>query len=306
MPQCHRCAHGGRKGRLPAFLQDTYALIPKALDLTLGTKFEHNDYTGFEVQPSAKLAWYPTANQTVWASVARAVRTPSRGDDGILLNAFAVPSQGVIVQQVGNPSFESEELTAYELGYRIRPTAKTSVDVSGFINDYDKLRTAEFLPVQITPQGAFLPVTPGNLGEGQTYGTEVSGTWDVTTRWSLKANYTYMTLDLRNKPDSTDITLAQEKDKIPHHQFNIRSQLYLTDAIDSTTTLYYVDQVPLYNVSDYVRLDTRIGWKVDDGIDLSLVGQNLLESSHQEFGAPLQGVANKIGREFYVKATFRY
>jgi iron complex outermembrane receptor protein len=289
-----------------AFLQDTITLVPKALDLTLGSKFEHNDYSGFEVQPSAKLAWYPTNNQTVWTSVSRSVRTPSRAEEDIRLNIAYDPTNAVMVQQRGIDAMKSEELIAYELGYRWRITPKLITDASVFYNDYNNLRTFEFGAPEVTSGGVVLPAEVKNLGKGNTQGFELATTWDVTSRWSLKGAYTYTELDLKNKPGSTDIVLAQEEGKIPKNQFNIRSNMQLTDNIEWTNTVYYVDKLPLYNVNDYVRLDTRLGWKIDNGIDLALVGQNLLENSHQEFGAPLQGVANKIGREFYAKVTFKY
>jgi iron complex outermembrane receptor protein len=289
-----------------AFLQDTVTLIPKTLDLTLGSKIEHNDYTGVEAQPSAKLAWYPTTNQTVWASVSRAVRTPSRIENNGKIDVQYVPNIGIIAQQQGNPNFKSEELASYELGYRIRPTNDVLFDISTFINDYDKLRTFEFGAPQITAAGAFLPLVAQNLGEGQTYGFELASTWDVTPTWSLKGAYTYTYLDLRNKSGSTDITLAQEKDKVPENKFNIRSDVKITDSIELVNTVYYVDKLPLYNIDNYLRFDTGINWAVDTGIDVSFVGQNLLDNAHQEFGASVQSVPNQVERNVYAKVTFRY
>lgn len=288
------------------FVQDTIALVPKTLDLTLGSKVEHNDYTDFELQPSAKLAWYPTNKQTVWASISRSVRTPSRSESDGSLNIQYVPSQGVIAQEQGNPNFDSEVLKAYELGYRIRPTNNTSFDLSAFINDYDNLRTFEFGAPQITAAGPIVPLISQNLGAGQTYGFELSSTWDVTSLWSLKGSYTYTDLDLHTKEGSTDITIASEKDKIPKNQFNIRSNLKITDDIEWTNTVYYVDKLPFYSVDDYLRYDMGINWHVDKGIDVSLVGQDLFNNSHQEFGPSIQSVPNLIERNIYAKITFRY
>src|SRR6185503_4138461 len=41
------------------FLQDEITLIPERLQFTLGSKIEHNDYSGVEVQPNARIAWTP-------------------------------------------------------------------------------------------------------------------------------------------------------------------------------------------------------------------------------------------------------
>lgn len=290
-----------------AFLQDTIALVPKTVDLTLGTKVEHNDYTGFEAQPSARLAWYPTNNQTVWASVSRAVRTPSRAEDDIRGDIQFDPFNSIMVRQENDRGMnDSESLIAYELGYRIRPTSDTSLDIAGFYNDYDNLRTFEFFAPELSATGPILPVRARNLGEARTMGAELTGTWDITDSWSLLASYSYITMDTSTDATSGDISLAQEEDKIPHHQFNIRSQYQITDDIDMTNTLYYVDKLQLYNIDDYMRFDTRLSWKVTDGVEVALVGQNLLDNAHQEFGAPLQGGANQIERAGYARVTLRY
>ncbi len=72
-----------------AFVQDEIKLVPDKLALTLGSKIEHNDYTGWEIQPSGRLLWTPTAKQTVWGAVSRAVRTPNRFESGARVNSAA-------------------------------------------------------------------------------------------------------------------------------------------------------------------------------------------------------------------------
>src|SRR5438552_3237702 len=84
------------------FVQDEITLVKDRLHLTLGTKIEHNDYTGFEVQPSARLAWRLSQQQTVWAATSRAVRTPSRIDREL----FA-PGRPPFTLLTGGPDFVS-------------------------------------------------------------------------------------------------------------------------------------------------------------------------------------------------------
>src|SRR5207245_502127 len=91
------------------FVQDEIALVKDRLRLTLGTKIEHNDYTGFEIEPSGHLAWTPTPRQTVWGAISRAVRTPSRID-----REFFVPGNPPFLL-AGGTDFVSEKLLAYEL-----------------------------------------------------------------------------------------------------------------------------------------------------------------------------------------------
>src|SRR6185503_2446712 len=103
-----------------AFLQDEFTLVPERLRLTVGSKIEHNDYSGVEVQPSGRLLFTPPdPRHTVWASVARAVRTPSRIEHDLTLTA-ALPTGG-FARLLGNDDFDSEKVINYQVGYRVRP-----------------------------------------------------------------------------------------------------------------------------------------------------------------------------------------
>src|SRR6267378_752343 len=85
------------------FVQDEIALVPDRLHLALGTKIEHNDYTGFEIQPSGRVNWTLSPAATLWAAVSRAVRTPSRVD-----RELYAPGQPPYFL-AGGPGFHSEE-----------------------------------------------------------------------------------------------------------------------------------------------------------------------------------------------------
>ncbi len=267
---------------LSAFIQDKIALIQNQLYLTVGTKAESNDYTGAEFQPSARLAWYPDDIQTVWGSVSRAVRVPSRSEDDIVQIVGAIPNTGFI-SLVGSRDFDSEELIAYELGYRIRPTIDTLFDITTFYNDYDSLRTFEIgAPFGTTA----VPLVVHNYGEASSYGIELSASWDVTTNWQLTGGYTFLTIDTDIPSFSTDTELVKEEGRSPQHQFNLRSHLILPYNVEMDNMVYYVDNLSSINIPNYVRFDTRIAWQATDNLEVSLVGQNLLDDSHPEF-API-------------------
>src|SRR5690606_6152658 len=100
-----------RKRLFSAFVQDRIALIEDKLMLTLGTKLEHNDFTGVEIQPSIRLAWTPNEKHTAWAAVSRAVRTPSLIEQGGRLANQAFPA--ILISLYGNEDFDSEELLAF-------------------------------------------------------------------------------------------------------------------------------------------------------------------------------------------------
>ncbi len=287
-----------------AFVQDTIALQPEKFFLTVGSKIEHNDFTGVEFQPSAKLAYHIDDSQTLWGAVSRAVRTPSRAEDDIQLIVGTVPP-GVFIRQQGDSAFESEDVIAYELGYRSKPTTDISIDVATFYNDYTNLRSAEVGAPVLEPGGFFVPVSPDNKGKGEAYGVEIGSTWDVRSDWKLSANYTFLVLTLHTDSSSTDTELAKDERRSPKNQFNIRSLYNITPEIEWDNTVYYVDNI--LGVPAYVRADSRVGWKMNQDVSFDLVGQNLFDDVHPEFSPLLHSTqASQIGRSVYGKVTVNF
>jgi iron complex outermembrane receptor protein len=207
-----------------------------------------------------------------------------------------------MVQERSNPAFRSEELVAYELGYRVKPVQKVSIDSTAFINEYNKLGTIE--PGAL--DGIDLPYYFSNLGKGRAYGFETSVTWDVTSKWNLLANYSYINLLLDQNPASQDPIFLNQSGAIPHHQAMLRSQLFLPHDVRLVNALYYVDRLPSESINSYVRFDTQVIWQAMSGLELALTGQNLLDNKHPEFGATLGGAVNEIPRAFYGRITLRY
>jgi iron complex outermembrane receptor protein len=93
------------------FVQDEVELT-RTLRLALGSKFEHNDYIGFEAQPSARLLWLPKEGHSLWTSISRAVRTPSRleNDGFLVLDIITPPRLALPHRDCGLPSCRSMEM----------------------------------------------------------------------------------------------------------------------------------------------------------------------------------------------------
>lgn len=265
------------------FAQDDIALTER-LKLTVGAKLERNNYTGFEIQPNARLAWKPSDQVLLWSAISRAVRTPSRIDRDL----FAPGSAPFVL--AGGPDFQSEKLTAYEIGYRSQPSPQALFSIATFYNVYDQLRSLE-------PAGGILVL--GNMMEGNTYGVETWGSYGISDWWQLKAGYTYLRKDLRLKPGSGDATSLKSVDNDPSHQFSVRSMMNLTHNLDMDFALRSVDDLPGSGVPAYITLDGRLGWTISKGTEVSLSGFNLLDKRHPEFGA--LPTRSEIGRTFYVK-----
>jgi iron complex outermembrane recepter protein len=286
------------------FLQDEVMLHPK-LHLTIGSKLEHNDYTGFEVEPSARLQWDFIPKQMLWAAVSRAVRTPSRVDRD--LSEPAPPSPLILLE--GSSDFVSEKVIAYELGYRAQLGPKVFTSVSSFYNVYSDIRsTSTNAPDAF---GLPLPLFFQNNLEGQTYGMEFSTTYQVLDWWRLHGGYDLLKENIHVKPGEEDFNDALNETSDPQQQFQIRSSMDLTRNVDLDADLRWVDTLHNNNgptpgtVPSYFELGTRIAWRVNKNVELSIVGQNLLHDQHTEYGFP-NSDREEIVRSVYGKVACRF
>lgn len=293
----------GRDAHLfSGFLQDELTLVPDRLRFTLGSKLEHNDYTGFEVQPSARLAWTPSERHTLWAAVSRAVRTPSRAEDDVSILRPAGP--GIYAGLRGDPSQRSEELTAYELGYRVVPCKEFSLDVAGFYNEYRHLRTVE---PGATVAPAVATLYSAGLLKGESYGAEVSAKTQLAPWWRWSAHYTYLRLVVHPAGSGVFPTEALFEGGDPRHQVALRSMIDLPADVQFDSTLSYVDRLTAPGVPGYFALDLRLAWRPTKNFEVSVVGQSLLDRLHPE-AAPISNTAprTEVPRSIFGKLTVRF
>jgi iron complex outermembrane receptor protein len=292
------------------FVQDEIPFFSNRLLLTVGSKFEHNNYTGFEMQPSARLLWNRTPRQSLWGSVTRAVRTPSRLDEDIQINFFATDTPlPIYVRASGNRQFQSEELIAYEAGYRTLVSSQLYLDVAVFYNDYNDLYSFQvgtpFLELSPLPPHAILPLLTSNGIRGSTKGFEVTPDWKPTNGWELKTSYAYLDMELENKPASNDPTsIPNYEGSSPRHQVVIQSLVNLPKRLELDQTYRYVSALPAQQVKSFSTVDVRVAWHITRELELSVVGASLLQPQHAEFGGdagPLVGVRRNI----YAQITWR-
>jgi iron complex outermembrane receptor protein len=276
-----------------AFLQDEIALSDDRLHLTLGSKVEHNDYTGLEFEPSARAAWSLPNAQTVWAAVSRAVRTPSRIDRDLFSPANAP------YRIAGGPNVVSEKLLAYELGYRVQVDPQFAFSLATFYNDYRDLRSLE----PLNPPAAF-PVVINSGLIGYSTGAELTAEWLATTTWRLRAGYTELHVRSEPAPGQADRASGRNVANDPSHQLLLRSLWDLSAKWDLDATLRAVSRITNQAVPGYAELDLRLGWQATPALQLSLSGQNLLHAQHAEFNPP--GSRRDLQRGVYGRATWRF
>jgi iron complex outermembrane receptor protein len=294
------------------FVEDKVTIVRNKLWATLGSKFEHNIYTGWETQPSARLLWTPSSHQTFWAAVTRAVRTPSRLDEDLQLTGLvsAAPPFPIFIEIAGNPKFASERLLGYEAGYRTLITSRFYFDISAFFNNYNNL--TGFGAASITfaqsppPSYTYLLITVpwANALIGNTDGAEISPNWKVTNWWQLKGSYSYLQMHLKDKEGITDASTAvTDVGSSPRHEVVIQSLFSLPKNFEFDPTYRYVSALPALAIGSYSTMDIHFGWRIAGGVELSVVGQNLFQPVHYESGSSA-GTNVGIKRGVYGKITW--
>jgi iron complex outermembrane receptor protein len=292
-----------------AFVQDSIALVPNQLTLTLGTKLEHNSYSGFQIQPSLRFSWTPTEHQTLWGAFTHAVRTPSRLEQGFQFTALAVPSLPLFLRLIGDGNFSPEQLNGYELGYRRYLRNAGFISVSTYYNRYGDLLSVESRPpepeLSPSPAHLVLPLYFRNGIQAQTAGFEIASLWDLRSWWRLRANYAYLHLDARRKPSSNDAsTVGQLEGDSPQHTAVVQSFVTLPRSFEMSLTFRYVAAVPDQKVDAYSTGDARIARRLNRQLELAAVGRNLLQPSHPEYAGAPGGLVG-IRRSLYLQLTWK-
>jgi iron complex outermembrane receptor protein len=294
------------------FLVDQVTLIPDVLNLSVGSKFEENYFTGMEVQPSARLSFTPGKRHTVWTAYSRAVRTPTRAENDIRANVASIPLPGggfTILQARGSDSADSEKLDAYELGYRVQMSDSAQLDLSTFYFDYDDFTTTEVGETGFDAEVGSLvtPIVFDNKGKAQTYGFEGVLTTTPCSWWQLQTAYSFLRINMAKDADSKTLLFGEEEKRSPEHQVTLRSYLDLTDDVKLSSFLRYVDRLSAIDIDAYLDLDVRISWEIAQDIELALVGQNLLHDKHLEFSqGNLAPASTEQERGVYGQVSVRF
>ena len=312
----------GKVTLFSAFVHDEITLAPDALTLILGTRIEHNSYTGWEPQPNLRLLWTPSSHQTAWGALSRAARTPSRAEINGQVDLRVMPAMpplqpAVLVRNVPDGNLESETVTALELGYRHQFDTRFSLDLTGFHHRYRDLRTGSTGPQRFVPG---LPpyvvqeVTPDNGGAGHTYGAELALDAHASSSWRLQASYTFLQARVRAKSaDPLQTAAARElQSSSPQHQLSLRSLLSLPGRQQLDLWVRVVSALdypgdPQRHIPSYTTADLRYAWRPSTQLELSLVGTNLLDSDHPEFLTDyLPSELRLVERSFHVKAKWQF
>jgi iron complex outermembrane recepter protein len=294
------------------FLQEELRLIPGKLSFIAGSKLEHNNYTGFEYQPNARLLFTPTDKFSAWASVSRAVRIPDRVNEDIQDDLYIPLPILTFLRISGNHNLISERLIAYEAGFRTLVHPRLYLSASGFYNAYRNI--IAFGPLKpgaptnppFPPGTRLFDIQYINGIHGATHGAEIAPDYQAASFWRIRSGFSYLNVDLKDEPGFTStLTLTSLRGSNPTYQAFIESQINLPRHFEFDQSFRYVDSLPAQKVRAYTTADARVGWNPIKSLSLSVTGQNLFQPHHAEFGIDPSPTVY-IKRGVYAKLVWSY
>ena len=303
-----------------AFIQDQFDLVPERFRLIGGVKLEHNDFSGWEWQPSARALWTPHRDHRFWAAASRAVRTPSRGErDAVRVNLLSIAPSALtsnlpgLLYLSGSPDLGSEELSAYEIGYRGQLTERFSLDATAFYHDYAQLLVGNLGTVSVvgTPWPSYLqaPVVLENGGSGSKSGFELAADWRPSERWRWRLAYSYLDSQLTRDDEASAIYTDGDR-----HQISLLASWNARDDLDvdiwwryvAANEINYVSYSGLIDSSSYPNLSVRLGWRPRKDLELSVVGNNLIGDRHLEFISEAFAYPVEVERSVYGQVKWKF
>jgi iron complex outermembrane recepter protein len=296
------------------FGQDEISLLPNRLKLTLGSKIEHNFYSGIAFQPDFRMIWISSERTSTWIAISRASENSSRTDSDVRTNDdVSLSADGTITlaSSFGTEHLPPENVIAYELGSRWAPDSRLSFDLATFFNHYTNRHTNEpgtpFFEDSPSPRHLVVPNYTASNISGETHGLELLAKGHPTPIWDLSASYTLFEIHLHQSASSLDFGTAPESEgSSPTQEFQIHSLLNLPHKLEFDSALFHVGKLIGPGIKAYTRLDLSVGWRPNPAFELSGGGRNLLQAEHYEFGSGELVQAEPVGRSAYLKANWRF
>ena len=292
-----------------AFFQNKTEIVKDKFFLTIGSKFEYNDFSQANIQPTIRVSYIAKENHHIWSAISRTVRTPTRWEDGISLVYAPLEASPLFREEFerenifrrGNQNFDDESSIIYEIGYKTHLRENFSFDIASFYNRYDNLRALLLENSEISIN---------NSNEAESFGSEISINYDPFSKLRLSLSYSYAKLNLlENGRDSRDQSDYLEYN-LPRNILNLRAYYNLSNKLKFDNIMYYTDQVGQDGsqiTSDaYIRYDTRVAYEISNDATISFIGQNLTDPKHKEWRGSLYSAAREIGRTLLFKIDYKF
>ena len=255
---------------------------------TAGAKLERNTYTGVEFLPNLRASYEHSPSNTSWASLSRVVRAPARIDREIYFPG-APP-----FQVAGGAGFHSEVANVAEIGHRGQAGSHATYSATLFRQEYKGLRAG--MPGSV-------PTIVSNQIDGHSIGIEAWAQYQATSNWRLSAGLFALRKSLAFASGYTDATSIPNLGNDPRQQWNLRSSWDIGPHNQLDVIVRHVGELPSPVVPAYTAVDLHWNWKVTPAFSIGVLGQNLFDRRHVEFGAA--AAASQIERRVYLRAMWQ-
>ena len=201
----------------------------------------------------------------------------------------------------GTDDFQSEELLAYELGYRTPLGDTAFLDLATFFNDFDNLQSVEV-------DGSGIQFYDNKV-QAEAMGVEVALDVDLSERWRLRSTYAWFEMDFEADGDSAEAATVDTKDGlVPENRATLRSYYDLGSDWEFDTGIYWTDDhsSSFFENPAYWRVDVRLGWNPSEHLQLSIGVQNAQTDEHPEAGEDIYWYGSLVERLYYVSLRATY
>ncbi len=295
-------------------LVDQIELLPNRLAVTLAIRGEKSTLSGSNFQPTARVWWAPAKRQSLWGAWSRALRTPSRGELGLVSAIAVIPLQPLpaLVVGFGSATLQPETSNALDAGYRLE-FKRLSLDVAAFHYRYGKLRSYALGIPRLAPETEPLLLVPllfANNDVGKSQGGEVSAVVQLTNQSRLTGSYSLLSVEVHSAA-SAQQALSVGDISSPRNQWQVSWQTDLPHRVQLDLWAAYVGSAKSTNAGQdvlpaYTRLDFRLSHRIFETGEIQVGVQNLLDARHLEYLAESRTPLSEIRRAFYVRCLWRF
>jgi iron complex outermembrane receptor protein len=121
--------------------------------------------------------------------------------------------------------------------------------------------------------------------KGSAYGVEAWANFQVARWWRLSPGFRSVHKRLEFKPGSSKLLGVAQAGNDPHSNWQIKSSMdigkFTVDAM-----VRHIGDMPQPAADSYTELSARVGWRINERVELALKGFNLLNETHREYADP--------------------
>jgi len=268
------------------FAQDRWVGFDDRLLIVGGLRVDHTYFAGTRNQPSLAAAWKQTPDMTLWSSLSRAIRVPSRGEEDADVAVAVVPPGvagnplPILLRSGADQPTIVESVQAFQTGLRTRLSEQLAFDATWFRQRYDPLGFRSSTPIDPQLVMAQTPYIDGALGRepgrAAVTGVELSSDWRPLPSLRQQLSYTWLRTEVPDSQAARGGSLEQS----PRHLLTLRlsydvSPLLSVDAWARYTSERGRDPTSASYIPARKVLDLSARWSVARNMVLSARAYNL-------------------------------